>query len=58
MVSNYTQAQKQKTDLSEVNLLGQVKTLSYIEYRLNRDNIFVQKHLPLPVLIQKVILLK
>jgi antitoxin component YwqK of YwqJK toxin-antitoxin module len=44
MVSNYTQAQKQKTDLSEVNLLGQVQLVSHIEYSFNTNkDTFVQE---------------
>lgn len=42
-IANYTQAQKQKTDLKEMNLLGQVKTVSRIEYSLNDDNEYVQE---------------
>lgn len=43
MLPNRTQAQKQQTDLSKINLLGQVETVSHIEYRLNRDSIFVHE---------------
>jgi len=42
-VSNYTHAQKQQTDLSKMSLLGEVQTISHIEYSLNRDRTFVQE---------------
>lgn len=43
-IFNCTQAQKQQTDLSKMSLLGQVQTVSHIEYRLNQDNVFVQEN--------------
>lgn len=42
-LSNYTLAQSQKTDLSKMNLLESVKTISKIEYSLNDDNVYVQE---------------
>lgn len=42
-IANYTQAQKQKTDLKEMNLSGQVQTVSRIEYSLNDDNEYVRE---------------
>lgn len=42
-VLSYAHAQKQPTDLSEMNLSGQVQTISIIEYSINKDDIFVQE---------------
>jgi hypothetical protein len=39
----YTHAQKQKTDLNKMDLSGQIKTLSRIEYSVNSDTIFKQE---------------